>query len=217
MRLAVFDCDGTLVDSSHNIVTAMAETFARHGLEPQPAARVRHVVGLSLAEAMADLLPEADAASHTLLAGTYKAIYQRLRAEARLRPEPMYDGIETLLERLVANGWLLGVATGKSDRGLNHVLEGHGIRHHFISLQTADRHPSKPDPAMLLACLADSGVEAADAVIIGDTVFDVGMGRAASVPAIGVSWGYHPPGELIAAGARAVAGDASELEALLLG
>ncbi|MFN3592192.1 MAG: HAD-IA family hydrolase, partial [Thermaurantiacus sp.] len=185
MRLAVFDCDGTLVDSSHNIVTAMAETFARHGLEPPPAPRVRHVVGLSLGEAMAELLPEAGGADHAVLAGTYRTIYQRLRAEARLRPEPMFAGVAGLLERLVADGWLLGVATGKSDRGLLHVLDGHGIRHHFASLHTADRHPSKPDPAMLLACLADTGVGAEDAVIIGDTVFDIGMGRAAAVRAIG--------------------------------
>lgn len=217
MRLAVFDCDGTLVDSSHNIVTAMAETFDRHGLAPPPAARVRRVVGLSLAEAMAELLPGADRAEHAALAGTYKAIYQRLRAEARLRPEPMFDGIRPLLERLVADGWLLAVATGKSDRGLDHVLEGHGIRHHFASLHTADRHPSKPDPAMLLACLADTGVGPGNAVIIGDTVFDVCMGRAAEVPAIGVAWGYHPAEELLAAGASAVAASALELDGLLRG
>jgi phosphoglycolate phosphatase len=217
MRLAVFDCDGTLVDSSHNIVTAMAETFTRHGMEPPPAARVRHMVGLSLGEAMAELCPAGDGSDHAALAATYKAIYQQLRAEARLKPEPMFDGIGRLLERLVADGWLLGVATGKSDRGLAHVLEGHGIRQHFSCLHTADRHPSKPDPAMLLACLADTGVVPARAVVIGDTVFDIGMGRAAEVPAIGVAWGYHPPAELLAAGASAVAATANELEALLLG
>jgi len=217
MRLAVFDCDGTLVDSSANIVRAMHSTFAAFGLpDPDPHA-VRRVVGLSLLEAMQALLPEADADLHARMADDYKLAFGRLRADRRLDPEPMFEGVRDLLDALRDRGWLLGVATGKSDRGLALCLGHHGIADRFVTLHTADRHPSKPNPAMLLACLADTGVGAERAAIIGDTVFDMGMGVAAGVRALGVGWGYHEAAELKAAGAAAVARDAAELAILLDG
>ncbi len=217
MRLAVFDCDGTLVDSSHNIVAAMTEAFGALGLAPPPAVQVRRVVGLSLGEAMERLLPDASPPVHARLAKSYRAAFQRLRQTARLAPEPMFEGVRELLDSLRDEGWLLGVATGKSDRGLALVLEAHGIRGHFACLHTADRHPSKPDPAMLLACLEDTGAGRHEAVIIGDTVFDIGMGASAGVRAIGVEWGYHAGAELLRAGAAAVARDARHLARLLHG
>ncbi len=217
MRLAVFDCDGTLVDSSANIVRAMALTFGEAGLAPPDPPTVRRVVGLSLLEAMQALLPGAQPELHQRLASAYRAAFQRLRADRRLEPEPIYAGVRELLERLVAAGWQLGVATGKSDRGLLLLLDHHGLTPLFSTLHTADRHPSKPHPAMLAACLADTGVEPESAVIVGDTVFDMGMGVAAGVRAIGVDWGYHPAADLLAAGAAAVARDTAELETLLHG
>ena len=217
MRLAVFDCDGTLVDSQANILRAMDDSFGRLGLgAPDPHA-VRRVVGLSLVEAMQALLPDADADLHTRLADDYKLAFQRLRADRKLDAEPMFEGVRELLEALSGDGWLLAVATGKSDRGLKLCLEHHGLFDLFISLQTADRHPSKPNPSMLLACLADAGVAADAACIIGDTVFDIGMGVAAGVRAIGVDWGYHDRQELEEAGAAGVAADAAELRRLLHG
>jgi phosphoglycolate phosphatase len=215
MRLAVFDCDGTLVDSQANILRAMHSSFARLGLpDPDPHA-VRRVVGLSLVEAMQALLPDADPDLHGRLAEDYKLAFQRLRADNRLDPEPLFDGIAELLAELQDTGWLLAVATGKSDRGLKLCLEHHGLADRFISLQTADRHPSKPHPSMLLRCLDDAGVGPADAFIVGDTVFDIGMGVAAGVRALGVDWGYHEGQELVAAGAAAVARDTAELRAML--
>jgi len=217
MRLAVFDCDGTLVDSQANIIRAMFDSFGRMGLaDPDPHA-VRRVVGLSLVEAMQALLPDAEPALHVRLADDYKLAFQRLRADQRLDPEPMFEGVKELLLELEADGWLLAVATGKSDRGLNLCLTHHGILERFISLQTADRHPSKPDPAMLMACLADAGVGTEAAFIIGDTSFDMGMGVAAGVTAIGVDWGYHDAQELLESGAASVAMDATHLKALLHG
>lgn len=217
MKLAVFDCDGTLVDSQANILRAMGTSFRRLGLpDPDPHA-VRRVVGLSLVEAMQALLPDADAGLHGRLADDYKLAFQRLRADRMLDPEPLFEGIGELLDELEAGGWLLAVATGKSDRGLKLCLEHHGIERRFISLQTADRHPSKPHPSMLLKCLEDAGVEAERACIIGDTVFDVGMGKAANVRAIGVDWGYHDAAELLEAGACGVAVDAAHLSELLHG
>lgn len=217
MKLAVFDCDGTLIDSQVNIIRAMESSFARHALPlPDPHA-TRRIVGLSLVEAMQALLPEAEPALHQSLADDYKSAFQRLRADRSLDAEPLYPGIRSLLDALVADGWLLAVATGKSDRGLKLALEHHGIHALFVSLQTADRHPSKPHPSMLRAALGEAGAAASQAVMIGDTVFDIAMGRAAGVRSIGVDWGYHEADELLAAGAAGVALDAAQLRALLDG
>jgi phosphoglycolate phosphatase len=217
MKLAVFDCDGTLIDSQINIIRAMDSSFARHALPAPDPQATRRIVGLSLVEAMQAMLPEADHALHISLAEDYKTAFQRLRADKTLDSEPLYPGIRSLLDTLAGGDWLLAVATGKSDRGLKLALEHHGIHDLFISLQTADRHPSKPHPSMLRAALADAGVDAAQAVMIGDTVFDIAMGEAAGVRSIGVDWGYHDAHELIDAGAAHVADDADHLLALLHG
>jgi phosphoglycolate phosphatase len=217
MKLAVFDCDGTLIDSQINIIRAMESSFQRHGLAPPDSHATRRIVGLSLVEAMQALLPDAEPQLHISLAEDYKQAFQRLRADRSLDPEPLYPGIRRLLDALDAQGWLLAVATGKSDRGLKLALEHHGIQHLFVSLQTADRHPSKPHPSMLRAALAEAGTAPAQAVMIGDTVFDIAMAGAAGVKGIGVDWGYHEAHELIDAGAAHVAADADDLLAVLNG
>ena len=203
-RLAIFDCDGTLVDSQANICRAMEECFDRAGLPEPPRERTRRVVGLSLVEAMRAMLPEADPALHHALAEDYKTAFQRLRGRG-LVEEPLYEGVAELLDTLEADGWLLGVATGKSDRGLGLCLDCHGLSRRFVTLQTADRHPSKPHPSMIEAALADAGAEAPASMMIGDTSYDMAMAKAAGVAAIGVAWGYHRPEELFAAGADFVA------------
>jgi len=203
-RLALFDCDGTLVDSGATIVAAVGETFALHGLAIPAPRQCRRVIGLSLIEAMTELVPDAGVGVHEQLAETYKACFFRARAEGRVE-EPLFDGILPLLDRLEADGWILGVATGKSDRGLKHCLDAHGIHARFISLQTADRHPSKPHPSMALQAIAEAGAAPETTIVIGDTAFDMGMARAAGATGIGAAWGYHEPHELLASGAVAVA------------
>ena len=215
VRLAVFDCDGTLIDSQVNILRAMASSFERHGLAPPPEYATRRIVGLSLVESMRVLLPDAEPALHDSLAQDYKLAFQRLRADKGLDHEPLYPGVAAGLAELEARGWLLGVATGKSDRGLALALAHHGLSDHFVTLQTADRHPSKPHPSMLRAALAEAGAEATRAAIIGDTVFDMAMGANAGVRAIGVDWGYHEADELIDAGAVTVATDFAAVIAAL--
>ena len=214
MRLAVFDCDGTLVDGQADVCEAMDAAFAAEGLAPPDRHLTRRMVGLSLPEAMRKLLPAGEPATHDALAAHYRDAY-RARRTAGVLDEPLFEGIPALLERLAAAGWLLGVATGKSDRGLAHCLTTHGIAGHFVTLQTADRHPSKPHPAMLQAAMDAVGAKPSETAMIGDTAYDIAMARAAGVRAIGVTWGYHPPAELIAAGAVAVAQSAGELFALL--
>jgi phosphoglycolate phosphatase len=209
-RLAIFDCDGTLVDSQANICLAMEECFARAGLPAPPCEQTRRVVGLSLVEAMRAMLPDADDTLHRALAEDYKTAFQRLRGRGLIE-EPLYDGVAELLDTLEAEGWLLGVATGKSDRGLGLCLDCHGLGGRFVTLQTADRHPSKPHPSMIEMALADAGADATSSVMIGDTSFDMMMAKAAGVTAIGVAWGYHGAEELIAAGADFVAAHPREV------
>jgi len=212
-RLAIFDCDGTLVDSGATIHRALAETFELHGIALPPPRECRKVIGLSLAQAMGALVPEAAEADHLRLAETYKGCFHRARQEGRVE-EPLFEGIPELLDALEVEGWLLAVATGKSDRGLRLCLESHGLHARFISLQTADRHPSKPSPQMALAAMADAGAMAERTIVIGDTSFDMGMAVAAGAVGIGAGWGYHEPHELLAAGARAVADDPAGVAAI---
>jgi len=213
-RLAVFDCDGTLVDSGATIHAALAEAFAENGLELPPPQVSRRVIGLSLTEAMAVLVPDAPADEHVKLSDDYKRAFQRLRAEGRVE-EPLFDGVLELLDALEADGWLLAVATGKSDRGLRHCLESHGIHARFVSLQTADRHPSKPHPSMVEQAIVEAGSSPEATIVVGDTSFDMAMGAAAGAAPIGAGWGYHEAEELIAAGAVAVAEQPLDVLALV--
>ena len=213
-RLAIFDCDGTLVDGQANICLAMEECFARAGLEKPERERTRPVVGLSLFEAMQARLPEAEHEFHLTLAEDYKQAFHRLRAQGRVE-EPLYDGIVELVQELESELWLLGVATGKSDRGLTLCLEHHGLHQCFVTLQTADRHPSKPHPSMIEQAMAEAGAEPQSTIMIGDTSYDMATARAAGVTAIGVTWGYHEAQELSEAGAHYIASDPSDISAFI--
>ena len=209
-RLVVFDCDGTLVDSQHSICAAMVRAFEAVKMTPPERPAILSAVGLSLPNAMARLLPDAEADFHHHLADHYKQAFHALRRENAVS-EPLYPGMADLVRELDGAGWMLGVATGKSDRGLSICLTHHGIIDHFVTLQTADRHPSKPHPSMLIAAMADAGADPASTVMIGDTSFDIDMAAAVGVRGIGVAWGYHLPEELVAAGAQAVAMDSVQL------
>jgi phosphoglycolate phosphatase len=213
-RLAVFDCDGTLVDGQAGVCAAMDAAFAAHALPAPDHHMVRQVVGLSLPQAIRLLLPQAEEDLRQAIDAEYRRAFRAAREAGQL-VEPLYPGIRDLLDRLRDSGWALAVATGKSDRGLEHCLATHGIAKHFISLQTADRHPSKPHPAMLLAALSDAGVPPENAAMIGDTSYDMIMAVNGVVRAVGVDWGYHTPAELIEAGAAAVARDPADLWELL--
>ncbi|MEZ5680335.1 MAG: HAD-IA family hydrolase [Erythrobacter sp.] len=215
-RLVIFDCDGTLVDGQAAICDTMEQAFAKAGLPAPDRNAVRRMVGLSLPYALRELAPDASDEERARVVDAYKEGYRGLRMSGALQ-EPLYDGIGDLVAKLDAAGWLLGVATGKSDRGLHACLDTHGIRQLFVTLQTADRHPSKPHPSMLDTALAEAGVAPEDAVMIGDTSFDMEMAVAAGVRAIGVSWGYHNSDELMATGASAVADTIEQLEELIIG
>ena len=150
------------------------------------------------------MIPEGDADLHAALAEGYKRAFRALRERDGV-DEPLYDGVAALIATLADEGWLLGIATGKSDRGLALCLERHGLAGAFVTLQTADRHPSKPDPSMILAAMAEAGAGPAMTIMIGDTSFDMAMARAAGGGAIGAGWGYHDAASLLRAGAHHIA------------
>ena len=209
-RLAIFDCDGTLVDSGATIHRALGAAFMAHGHACPPQHVTRKVIGLSLDEAMAALIPDAD---HAALSATYKEAFVAMRSAGEVE-EPLFEGMIELLDAMTSAGWVLGVATGKSARGLRHVLAAHGLGERFVTLQTADGNPSKPHPAMALAAMAEAGTLPQDTVFIGDTGWDMGCARAAGCGAIGVGWGYHDHDEMMAMGAHDVADAPADVAAL---
>jgi len=209
-RLVVFDCDGTLVDSQHNIVAGMIAAWRRHGLEDPTPEAVRRQVGLTLEVAIARMLARDEPQMVAALAEAYREIVRDLRSRAELN-EPLFEGIRELVDSLAAPEIFLGVATGKNLVGLEHTLRELGLRERFHTLQTPDHCRSKPDPEMVLRAMAEMAVEPTATVVIGDTTFDMEMARAAGATPIGVVWGYHPVEELQAAGAAAVLQHPSEL------
>ena len=214
VRLVVFDCDGTLVDSQATIVACAQAAFRAEGLAPPSAEAIRRIVGLSLVEAVMELMAEPDPAAAPRLAERYKEAFLEHRARPDFH-EPLFPGTRELLDTLLDRDFVLGVATGKAMRGLRFVLEHHGLERHFATLQTADLHPSKPHPAMLEAAMAEAGTAASATMLIGDTTYDILMARAAGAMPVGVSWGNHAPHELTEAGAVRVLDRFEELHELL--
>ncbi|MEG3617735.1 HAD-IA family hydrolase [Magnetovibrio sp. PR-2] len=215
LSLAVFDCDGTLVDSQASIVHSMKAAFDHHGFDYPGDEAVRRVVGLPLAVAIRQLAENVDEALSEVVSETYKAAFFELRQVGSVE-EPLYDGIAAVMDQLDAAGWLMGVATGKSHRGLVSTLSHHKILDRFVTHQTADRALGKPHPEMMFKALDEAGVDPTNSVMIGDTTFDMQMAQNAKVRAIGVSWGYHETEELMDAGAAQVVHSAKDLiEAIL--
>ncbi len=214
MRLIMFDCDGTLVDSQYVIIDSMQAAFQKRGLPTPAAESVKSIVGLSLHEAIGRLHGEGDAPVIDDLVIAYKEVFFDLHASKDLH-EPLFDSARETLSELTEAGYLLGVATGKSRRGLLATLESHDLAKHFVTLQTADDAPGKPHPGMLEQAMAETGADKGETVLIGDTVFDIEMALNAGVGAFGVSWGYHAADQLHAAGAHSVLDHLSELAPLL--
>lgn len=214
-NLIVFDCDGTLVDSQHMIVDAMHTTFLRAKVGTVEDHAVRSIIGLSLEEAMANLLPDHESEKHIELAGLYKKVFYELRSRTSFEPDPLYKGTRDVLDQLSGAGYILGVATGNSNRGLQRVIDQHDLADLFVSLQTADGHPSKPHPSMIHTAMADAGAAPETTVMIGDTSFDMMMARNAGAHALGVTWGYHSVPELQESGAHHIATDYSQIPQII--
>jgi phosphoglycolate phosphatase len=199
-QLIVFDCDGTLVDSQAVIVACAQDAFAAVGLLAPSPERIRHIVGLSLEPAMRVLLGRDDPEMGRRIAEAYRDAFFARRAKPD-HEEPLFPGVVATLEALRDRGAVMGVATGKTMRGLVQILEKHDLAEYFVTLQTSDLHPSKPHPAMMEAAMRETGFTPDVTWIVGDTTYDIEMGRFAGCRGIGVSYGNHPAEALTGAGA----------------
>lgn len=209
LKLVIFDVDGTLIDSQDHILAAMNHAFAAVGHDAPARREVLSIVGLSLPEAIARLAPQFDPALQDAIVTAYKQSFNTQRLASH---PPLFPGARQALDDLAGrDDVLLGVATGKSRRGLDHILAVYGLEGYFFTRQVADDHPSKPNPSMILAALAETGIAPARAIMVGDTTFDIDMGRAAAVRTLGVTWGYHPEAALRAAGPDALIGDYTQI------
>jgi phosphoglycolate phosphatase len=213
MKLVIFDVDGTLVDSQTFIVEAQTRAFAAHGMELPSRDKMLSIVGLSLVQAFIELTGDEDKA--VTLANAYRAAWQEMRLDPAYA-DALYPGAREAVEQLAQrDDLLLGVATGKSVKGVHHMFDEHGWHKYFTTVQTSDHHPSKPHPSMILAALSETGIQPQDSVMIGDTGFDMAMARAAGVRRIGVTWGYHDAARLRESGAEHLVADYTQLMALL--
>jgi phosphoglycolate phosphatase len=218
LRLVIFDVDGTLIDSQDFILAAMQRAFA-HTDQPAPSDEATlGIVGLSLPQAMEVLVPGVPGPERDRLVQLYKDSFRAQREETGGEAQaPFYPGALDALGRLDRAGYLLSIATGKARRGLDHMLDSHGLRRLFTGTQTADDAPSKPHPGMVLNCIAATGVERHHTVVVGDTEYDMAMARAAGARAVGVGWGYHATERLLRGGAEHIIDDFAALDAALEG
>ena len=211
-KLVLFDCDGTLVDSQHDIVTAMTHAFETLGLVAPTRSETLAIVGLSVPEAIHALAPHASDSERAALAKEFRAGAPAQRS-AGGKNDLLYPGaLEAIAALAARDDIVLGVATGKSRRGVTRLFDRYDWHTHFATIQTADTNPSKPHPGMITTAMSEVNAEPHATIMIGDTSFDMAMARAAGVTAIGVAGGYHAPADIERAGAHAIAPD---FEALL--
>jgi phosphoglycolate phosphatase len=213
MKLIIFDFDGTLADSRKLIIEGHRQVFTQFGL-PVPAAQASlALIGRSLELVLVELAgPDAPIAA---MAAAYQPVVKQLREDPAFADAP-FAGAHELLAELAGGSRRLGIATGHISSAIEPALEAFGWRQWFCTVQTADTAPSKPHPGMILQALNETGIAAADAVMVGDTAFDMAMARAAGVTPIGVGWGYHARERLVAAGAEIVADTMTNLRARLI-
>lgn len=210
LRLAVFDLDGTLLDSASSIVEGVRACWSACGFpEPDPL-QVRRIIGLPWEESIRALIPDAGPKEFAMIRNYHDEVARGVRSRPP-RAEALFPGAVDALDALEDAGYLLSIITSRSNGRLVDLLKQQGIAERFIALKTVDHGPGKPNPHLMLQTLAETGVDAADAVMVGDTTFDILMARNAGTTAIGVSWGVHERHELTEAGAAHVVDEFHEI------
>lgn len=191
-RLVVFDWDGTLMDSTSQIVAAATEAIAQLGLPTRSPEQIREIIGLGLKESWRHLFPELGQETFMPFVETYR---DRFLSPAH-QTARLYAGAAEVVAELAGRGFVLAVATGKSRRGLDRDLASTGLGRFMAGSRTADETRSKPNPDMLLELMDMLGAPAAETVMVGDTEWDLEMARRAGVNAVAVSYGAHTPERL---------------------
>ncbi|WP_297327856.1 HAD-IA family hydrolase [uncultured Bartonella sp.] len=214
LRLALFDCDGTLVDSAFAIQRAMIMVFQQFSYSEPSLDETKSVIGLSLDLAIAHLLKRPVDDEIWAMVAAYKENYRKIRSDV-FSAEPLFPGVLDMLSTLEKDDTtLLGVVTGKSRMGIDRICEAYKL-HCFITIKTADDCPSKPNPAMVIESCKQTGVFPESTYVIGDSIYDMQMAKLAKAKAVGVSWGYHMPDALRAAGADFIAREPKDLLSIL--
>jgi phosphoglycolate phosphatase len=206
-ELIIFDWDGTLMDSAAKIVRCFENALADTGIPSPGETAIRHIIGLGLTEAVTALLPDRDIVTRTRAVDRYREHFLHLdQTDSELFP-----GVQAGLEDLANRGYLLAVATGKSRRGLERVLQQTGLAERFVATRCADEAFSKPHPRMLHDILERTGMEARQALMVGDTVYDLEMARNAGMASLAVTYGVHGPELLEPCGPLACLGSFAEV------
>lgn len=212
-RLLVFDWDGTLMNSAPHIVDNMLNAIEALGLPRRSPEQISELIGLGLYDAFQRLYGDLSAEYAQALLQRYRQGYVKVAQDNSL----LFDGAEAALGQLREAGYVLSVATGKSRAGLDRALRETGLGEHFVVTRCADESANKPHPQMLFDILEQTGFSAADALMVGDTEYDIHMAAAAGVPALGVGCGVHSEHRLVEAGALQVLEDVAKLPAWLAG
>ena len=210
LRLAAFDLDGTLLDSANSIVTGVMACWEVCGFPLPEPDQVKRIIGLPWDESVRLLLPGAGVAEFAEIRAYHEAVIRGDHPRPS-REETLFPGAIEMLDAVDEAGYLLGVITSRSGGRLLELLESQNIHKRFVSLKTTDNGPGKPNPFLMLQTLDETGVDKQDAVMIGDTTFDILMARGAGTSAIGVTWGVHQPDELRDAGAHQIAKSMEEI------
>ena len=209
--LIVFDWDGTLMDSAGAIVASIQCACQDLGLDLPSDQACRHIIGLGLTEAIAYLLPSLPADDYPKLVDCYR--HHFLGQDENI---PLFEGAERIVRDLHQAGFTLGVATGKSRRGLDRVLQQTGLGVYFHATRCADECCSKPHPEMLEQLMDELGATRERTLMIGDTSHDLQMAQHACVASLAVSYGAHPRHELLMHAPLACLDQIGELEQWLL-
>ncbi len=214
LRLAAFDLDGTLIDSAGSIVAGVLACWEACGF-PMPEAReVERIIGLPWEESVVYLLPGAGEAEFARIRSYHDEVARGLRTRPP-RSESLFPGALDALDALEEAGCILSIITSRPTKRVHELLDAEGLTGRFVTLKTTDHGPGKPAPDLMLQTLEETGVDKGSAVMVGDTVFDIQMARAAGTEAVGVSWGVHEPGELHDAGAHDVVDEFHQLPPLI--
>lgn len=192
-QLIIFDWDGTLMDSIDKIVLCMQQAAKQRNIAIPDSQAVKNIIGLSLLKAMQQLFPHLPLKAQESMVDAYRDQYHALQHI----DTPFYEGIAALLIKLKTQGYTLAIATGKGRNGLNQMIEKTQTKHLFSATICADETKSKPDPLMLTTLLNKLNIKADQALMVGDSSYDLDMAANANMHSLGVSYGVHGRDKLI--------------------